>query len=38
MRAYIRAMASAAVSMDLAFSPRAPYWCVVGFRAYEFIN
>ena len=29
-RAQIRAMCSAAGLVDLRFSPRAPYWCVVG--------
>ena len=32
-RAKIRAMCSAAGLVDLRFSPRAPYWCVVGFKA-----
>ena len=32
-RAQIRAMCSAAGLVDLQFSPRAPYWCVVGVRA-----
>ena len=31
--AQIRQMCSAAVLVDLRFSPRAPYWCVVGFKA-----
>ena len=31
-RAQIRAMCSAAGLVDLRFSARAPYWCVVGFR------
>lgn len=32
-RAQIRAMCSAAGLVDLRFSPRAPFWCVVGFKA-----
>jgi SAM-dependent methyltransferase len=32
-RAQIRAMCSAAGLVDLRFSTRAPYWCVVGFKA-----
>jgi SAM-dependent methyltransferase len=32
-RAQIRAMCDAAGLVDLRFSPCAPYWCVVGFRA-----
>ena len=32
-RAQIRAMCSAAGLVDLRFSPRAPYWCVVGVKA-----
>ncbi len=32
-RAQIRAMCTAAGLVDLRFSPRAPYWCVVGFKA-----
>jgi len=32
-RAQISAMCSAAGLVDLRFSPRAPYWCVVGFKA-----
>lgn len=31
-RAQIRAMCTAAGLVDLQFSPRAPYWCVVGFK------
>ena len=31
-RAQIRAMCSAAGLVDLRFSTRAPFWCVVGFR------
>jgi hypothetical protein len=32
-RAQIRQMCTAAGLVDLHFSPRAPYWCVVGFKA-----
>ena len=32
-RAQIRAMCSSAGLVDLRFSPRAPYWCVVGVKA-----
>ena len=32
-RAQIRSMCAAAGLVDLRFSPRAPYWCVVGFKA-----
>jgi len=32
-RAQIRQMCTAAGLVDLQFSPRAPYWCVVGFKA-----
>ena len=32
-RAQIRTMCTAPGLMDLRFSPRAPYWCVVGFKA-----
>ena len=32
-RAQIRAMCSAAGLVDLRFSPRAPYWCLVGVKA-----
>jgi hypothetical protein len=32
-RAQIRAMCSAAGLVDLCFSTRAPYWCVVGVKA-----
>ncbi len=32
-RAQIRAMCTAAGLVDLRFSPRAPHWCVVGFKA-----
>ena len=32
-RAQIREMCSAAGLVDLRFSPQAPYWCVVGFKA-----
>ena len=32
-RAQIRAMCSAAGLVDLRFSTRAPYWCVVGVKA-----
>ena len=32
-RAQIREMCSAAGLVDLRFSQRAPYWCVVGFKA-----
>ena len=32
-RAQIRQMCTAAGLVDLRFSPRAPYWCVVGFKA-----
>ena len=32
-RAQIRAMCTAAGLVDLRFSPRAPFWCVVGFKA-----
>ena len=31
-RAQIRAMCSSAGLVDLRFSPRAPYWCVVGYK------
>jgi SAM-dependent methyltransferase len=31
-RAQIRAMCTAAGLVDLRFSPRAPFWCVVGFK------
>jgi hypothetical protein len=31
-RAQIRAMCGAAGLGDLRFSPRAPYWCVVGVK------
>ena len=34
-RAQIRAMCSAAGLVDLRFPPRAPYWCVVGFKPQE---
>lgn len=32
-RSQIRAMCSAAGLVDLQFSPGAPYWCVLGFKA-----
>ena len=32
-RAQIREMCSAANLVDMRFSSRAPYWCVVGFKA-----
>jgi SAM-dependent methyltransferase len=32
-RAQIRAMCAAAGLVNLQFSPRAPYWCFVGFKA-----
>ena len=32
-RAQIRQMCTTAGLVDLRFSPRAPYWCVVGFKA-----
>lgn len=32
-RAQIRAMCISAGLVDLRFSPRAPYWCVIGFKA-----
>ena len=32
-RAQIRHMCTAAGLVDLRFSPRAPYWCLVGFKA-----
>ena len=32
-RAQIRQMCTAAGLVDLQFSTRAPYWCVVGFKA-----
>ena len=32
-RAQIHAMCTAAGLVDLRFSPRAPYWCVVGVKA-----
>ena len=32
-RAQIRQMCTAAGLVDLRFSSRAPYWCVVGFKA-----
>jgi SAM-dependent methyltransferase len=32
-RAQIREMCSAAGLVELRFSPRAPFWCVVGFKA-----
>jgi len=34
-RARISQMCTAAGLVDLRFSPRAPYWCVVGFKAYN---
>ncbi|MCP9911576.1 hypothetical protein KBZ15_16940, partial [Cyanobium sp. BA20m-p-22] len=34
-RAQIRAMCSAAGLVEQRFSPRAPYWCVVGVKAHE---
>ena len=34
-RAQIRAMCTAAGLVDLRFSPRAPYWCVVGFKGVQ---
>ena len=33
-RAQICAMCTAAGLVDLRFSPRAPYWCVVGVKGY----
>jgi hypothetical protein len=32
-RAQIREMCNAAGLVDLRLSPRAPYWCAVGFKA-----
>ncbi len=32
-RAQIRQMCIAAGLVNLRFSPRAPFWCVVGFKA-----
>jgi hypothetical protein len=32
-RAQIRDMCTAAGLVDLRFSPQAPFWCVVGFKA-----